>query len=129
MSKYNLHKTPICMVTETMRLVCHLPQMSAPTNQSNDSYAYLLSNPTARCTICPVTRSQCISYVQLPSKVVRLAFLFPPRFVCPIPSALYHTAGKRGDISLISPSFSRRVISWKMRVISWKMRVISWEPW
>ena len=46
--------------------------------------------------------------------------LFHPRFVCPIPTALYHPARIRVDISLISPSFSRRLISWKMRVISWK---------
>ena len=49
-----------------------------------------------------------------------LELLFHPHFVSPIPSALYHTDRIRVDISLISRSFSRRVISWKMRVISWK---------
>ena len=47
-------------------------------------------------------------------------FLFHSCFVSPIPSALYHTARNRGNITLVSPSFSKRVISWKMRVISWK---------
>ena len=30
-------------------------------------------------------------------------FLFPPRFVSPIPTALYHTSRNRVGISLISP--------------------------
>ena len=43
-----------------------------------------------------------------------------PCCVVPIPSALYHTAGNRVDISLISAQFSRRVISLKNGVISVK---------
>ena len=52
-------------------------------------------------------------------------YLFPPRFVVPIPSALYRPAGNRVDISLISPQFARRVISVKNGVISVKNGVIS----
>ena len=37
------------------------------------------------------------------ARVEQTGFLFHPRFVCPIPSALYHTASNRGDITLISP--------------------------
>ena len=47
-------------------------------------------------------------------------FLFDPRFVSPIPTALYHTAGNQVNISLISTQFSRRVILLKNGVITVK---------
>ena len=56
-------------------------------------------------------------------------FLFHPRFVAPLPSALYHIDRNRGGISLVLPSLPTRVISSEMRVISSEMRVISWKPW
>ena len=60
---------------------------------------------------------------------VMLCYLFHPRFVVPIPSALYHLARIRVDISLISPLFPTRVISLEIRLISLETRVISWKPW
>ena len=51
--------------------------------------------------------------------------LFHPRFVVPIPSALYHPARIRVDISLISPQFSWRVISLKNVLKSLKNGLIS----
>ena len=47
-------------------------------------------------------------------------YLFHPRFPSPIPSGFFHTARIQVDISLISPRFSRRVISLKNGVISVK---------
>ena len=61
------------------------------------------------------------------NKLLRYDVLFHPRFIVPIPSALYHTAVNRVGISLISTSFSRRVILYEMRVILYEMRVISWK--
>ena len=46
--------------------------------------------------------------------------LFHPRFIVPIPTALYHTARNRVDITLISPCFTRRVILLKNGLISVK---------
>ena len=56
----------------------------------------------------------------LVEKSILYKYLFHPRFVVPIPLTLYHPARIRVGISLISTSFSRRVILWKMRVILWK---------
>ena len=51
-----------------------------------------------------------------------MAYYFTPVSypVVPIPSALYHTAGNRVDISLISSQFPRRVILLKNGLISVK---------
>ena len=49
-----------------------------------------------------------------------LHHLFPPRFVVPIPSALYHPAKNRVGISLISPQICHGVILLKNGVISVK---------
>ena len=39
-----------------------------------------------------------MSYKQCSKFCLMYVYLFHPHFICPIPSALYHTAGKRGDI-------------------------------
>ena len=59
---------------------------------------------------------------QMPEHVTCFYLYSSPFYFTPIPSALYHTAGNRVDISLISLRFYRRVVLLKNGLISVKTR-------